>query len=460
MKFLNSIQSRITLSVWLFGLLMIQFNNWRNQYWLQERQYERMSQEAADTGSRLAGLLQHLTRRQQERAAELEMAYFSLSPDVDMGLVCNKEGVVTCATRMQWYQTNVQQTPLAEEWRRHADVLTTMKPAVEWDSAKRKLIVMFPFLETYENTSRAAVLIRYDATMALEQVNQDAWFESLRQAAVLLASCLLLWFALDELVTRRVQRLVHILREAATTPSLPGLLQGKDELSMISQEFAGAMAKLRAAENLVLEAAELERRKIGRDLHDDLCQRLSATKMKAAVMQGMFQADDGKIASLAGQVAEELSESTVIARGMAWGLAPVGIENHGLKDALENVLRFAEKSFQVRCTLDYSEVSPSLTGSAQELLFRIAQELVVNSCKHSKPGVLNITVRMEDTHVVLSVIHDGAAFSEPTEKNGHGMGLHLMSQRLRMLSATLERTVETGVRDFQIAIVRIPSKIP
>jgi len=335
-----------------------------------------------------------------------------------------------------------------------------MKPAVEWDSAKRKLIVMFPFLETYEPTSRAAVLIRYDATMALEQVKKDARFESLRQSAVLLASCFLLWFALDELVSRRVHRLVQILREAATTPSVPGVLQGKDELSMISQEFAGAMAKLRAAENMVLEAAELERRKIGRDLHDDLCQRLSATKMKAEVMQGMVQASEGRIATLAGQVAEELSESTVIARGMASGMAPVGIENQGLKDALENVLRFAEKSYQVRCTLDYSEVSSHLTGSAQELLFRIAQELVVNSCKHSKPVVLDITVRMEGSSVVLSVIHDGAAFSEPTKEHSHGMGLHLMSQRLRTLSATLERTVETGARDFQIAIVRIPSKIP
>lgn len=460
MNLLHSIQSRITLTVWLFGLLMIQFNNWRNQQWLLERQYERMSQEAADTGSRLAGLLQHLTRRQQERAAELEMAYVSLSPDVDMGLVCNKDGVVTCATRMQWFQMNVLQTPLADEWRRHVEVLTTMKPAVEWDTAKRKLVVMFPFLETYENSSRAAVLIRYDATMAFEQVSKDAWLESLRQAAVLLASCLLLWFALDELVTRRVHRLAQILRETASTSGLPRVLGGKDELSMISHEFAGAMAKLRAAEDMVLEAAELERRKIGRDLHDDLCQRLSATKMKAEVMQGMFKASDGRIVSLAGQVAEELAESTVIARGMAWGLSPVGIENHGLKDALENVLRFAEKSYQVRCSLDYSDVSLSLTGSAQELLFRIAQELVVNSCKHSKPGVLNITVRMEGKNVVLSVIHDGSSFSEPEEADTHGMGLHLMSQRLRMLSATLERTIETGERDFQIAIVRIPSKTP
>ncbi|MDI1313674.1 histidine kinase [Prosthecobacter sp.] len=460
MKLFRSIQSRITLSVLSFGLLMILLNNWRNQQWLKDRRLIRLEQESSETGSRLAGLLQHLSRKQQERAAELEMAYVSLSSDVDLGLVCNKEGVVSCSTHMQWKQMDVLNTPLADEWRRHASVLETMAPAIEWNAEKTRLVVMVPFFETYESSSRAAVLIRYDASLALVQVREEAWQESLRQAGVLLASCLLLWFALDELITRRVRRVVEILRAASSTDGLPTILEGHDELSMISKEFAGAVTKLRTAENMVLEAAEQERRKIGRDLHDDLCQRLSATKMKAGVVQGMIHEKDGKIANLAGQVAEELSESTVIARSMAWGLAPVGIENQGLKDALENVLRFAEKSYMVQCSLDYSDLSASLTGSSQELLFRIAQELVVNACKHSKPSVINITVRMEDTNVVLSVIHDGAGFTERTATDAHCMGLHLMSQRLRTLSATLERTIEKGERDFSIAIVRIPLKNP
>ncbi|MBB5033058.1 sensor histidine kinase [Prosthecobacter vanneervenii] len=459
MIFFRSIQSRITLSVLLFGLLMILFNNWRNKDWLTERQIERMTQEAADTGSRLAGLLQHLSRKQQERAAELEMSYVSLSPDVDLGLVCNKEGQVTCATHMQWYHMNVQQTPLAEEWRQHSSVLTSMEPAVEWDSEQKNLFVMVPFFETYETTSRAAVLIRYNSTLALERVSEEAWHESVRQAAVLLGSCMLLWFVLDELVTRRVRKVVDILRDASSGKGPPEVLKGKDELSLISREFAGTMEKLRIAENMVLEAAEQERRKIGKDVHDDLCQRLSATKMKAEVMRGMIKDSEGKIASLAGQVADELSESTVIARSMAWGLAPVSIEKHGLKDALENIIRFAEKSYNVRCSLDYTDVSSSLTNSSKELLFRIAQELVVNACKHSSPQVVSITVRTEDDHIVLSIIHDGSAFSEPAE-GGNGMGLHLLSQRLRTLSATLERTSETGTKDFQIAIVRIPLNNP
>lgn len=458
MNFFRSIQSRITLTVWLFGLLVILFNNWRNQQWLLDRRIERLELEATETGSRLAGLLQHLARKQQQRAAELEMAYVSLSPDVDLGLVCNKEGIVICATHMQWQKMDVQQTPLAAEWQRHVPMLDTMGTAFEWNATKTSLLVMVPFFETFESTSRAAVLIRYDATLAIAQVSEEAWHESLRQAGVLLASCLLLWFALDELITRRVRRVVDILRAASSKDGLPMTLEGNDELSMISREFAGAVTKLRRAENMVLEAAEQERRKIGRDLHDDICQRLSATKMKAEVVQGMIHEKDSKIARLAGQVAEELSESTVIARSMAWGLAPVGIENHGLKDALENVLRFAEKSYRAHCSLDYSDVSASLTGSSQELLFRIAQELVTNACKHSKPDVINISVRMEEDNVVLSVIHDGTPFSERVAAKGHGMGLHLMGQRLRTLSATLERTFEKGVRDFSISIVRIPPK--
>ncbi|WP_395750767.1 sensor histidine kinase [Prosthecobacter sp.] len=457
MNWFRSIQSRITASVWLFGLVIILFNNWRNQLWLANRQIDRMTQEAMDTGSRLAGLLQHLSRRQQERAAELEMAYVSLSPDVDLGLVCNKEGIVNCATHMRWFHMDVLQTPLAAEWRAHTAALANMEPAFQWDSDRKKLFVIVPFFETYEASSRAAVLIRYDATLALAKVSEEAWVESTRQTAVLLASSLLLWFVLHELVTRRVHRVVDILRSSISSDGMPRVLPGRDELSLISQEFAGAVDKLRIAENMVLDAAEKERRKIGRDLHDDLCQRLSATKMKAEVVLGMLPENDARVHELAEQMTAELAESTVIARGMAWGLSPVGIEGQGLKDGLENVCRFAEQSYDVRCSLDYTDVSAHLTGSAQELLFRIAQELVVNACKHSKPGHLTITLRMEGDQVVLSVIHDGAPFSEPEEPRGQGMGLHLMGQRLRSLSATLERTVEQGARDFSVAIVRIPS---
>ncbi|MCB1277098.1 histidine kinase [Prosthecobacter sp.] len=388
------------------------------------------------------------------------MSYVSLSPDVELGLVCDKQGVVNYSTQLQWRGMNVQSTPLGAAWKHFAHVLMTMEPVAAWDGEeKSKFVVMSPFFESYDPSSKAVVIIRYDATLATTQVREDAWHETRRQAGVLLALCLLLWFALDELVANRVRKVVEILRAAASREGPPKVLEGEDELSIISKEFAGAMEQLRVAENLVLDGAEQERRKIGRDLHDDLCQRLSATKMKAEVMLGVVEGHDEKSARLARQVAEELAESTVIARSMAWGLSPVGIERHGLKDAMEKMVRFAERSYQVKCSLDCANVNDYLSGSANELLFRIAQELVINACKHSSPSVMNVTIRMEGGEVLLSVIHDGKAFSEPPPGKERGMGLHLMGQRLRTLSATLERTVEKGEKDFSIATVRIPPNI-
>ena len=80
MKTPRSIQTRISLIVLLFGLLTIMLNQWRNQEWLVERRLDRLEHEAEDTSSRLSGMLQHLTRKRQERTAELELNYVSLSP--------------------------------------------------------------------------------------------------------------------------------------------------------------------------------------------------------------------------------------------------------------------------------------------------------------------------------------------------------------------------------------------
>lgn len=459
MKVSHSIQSRITLIVLLFGLVVIALNNWQNQKWLVERQLNRLEQEAADTGSRLSGLLQHLSRKQQERAAELEMAYVSLSADVELGVVCDRTGMVSCATQLQWRGMRVMETPLALEWRRVMPALESMDAVISWDDAKVNLIVIAPFYEGYDTTSKAAVLIRYNSTQAMVQVRAEALHESLRQAGVLLALSLLMWFALDELVTRRVRKLVNNLRAVGTNSAPPEVLPGNDELTTISQEFADTVTQLRTAENLVLNTAEQERRKIGRDLHDDLCQRLSAIKMRLEVMQGLIPDKDGKTAGLAQQVVEDLATTVVIARGMARGLSPVGLENHGLKDALEHVALLVERSYQVQCTVECADVHGHLPGGSQELLFRIAQELVVNACKHSNPRILNLSVRVEHDQIVLSVIHNGSPFNGADATNGSGgMGLHLMNQCLRTLSATLERTIKKGELDFSIATVRIPLK--
>lgn len=410
-------QRRIILIVLLFGGAMILLNNGRDQGWLVERRLQRLEQEAEDTASRLSGLLQHLTRRQQESAAELEMSYVALAPDVELGFICNLQGAIVYATKAHWRGLTVAQTTMAEDWPLVSRAFDSMNTLKSWDrgTGRRHLTVVAPFYESYDAESKSAVVIRYDATMAVLRSRAEATREALRQAIVLLALCLLLWFALDVLVVQ-----------------------------------------LRQAENMVLDIAEQERRKIGGDLHDDLCQRLTATKFKAELVRQLLPDASPKIAELSQQVAEELSESVVIARGMAHGLSPVGLEQYGLGDALEEVARLVTRTYGVACSVECEDVQEALPVSSQELVFRVAQELVVNAAKHSKPHSINVSLRKENDHMVLRVIQDGVPFDDKAGTKGRGMGLELIRQRLRTLAASMQRTVEDGNPKISIATVRIP----
>lgn len=410
-------QRRIILIVLLFGGAMILLNNGRDQGWLVERGLQRLEQEAEDTASRLSGLLQHLTRRQQESAAELEMSYLALAPNVEIGVICDLKGRIVYATKAHWRGRAIAQTAVAGDWPLISRAFASMNTLKAWDSetGRRHLTVVAPFYESYDAESKAAVVVRYDATRAVSNARAAATREALRQALVLMALCLLLWFALDVLVVQ-----------------------------------------LRQAENLVLDIAEQERRKIGGDLHDDLCQRLTATKFKAELVRELLPDASPKIAELSQQVADELSESVVIARGMAHGLSPVGLEQYGLGDALEELARLVERSYGLTCPVEVEDVQERLPVSAQELLFRVAQELVVNAAKHSKPQSIHVSLRTGGDHLVLSVIHDGIPFDDKTGGKGRGMGLELMRKRLHTLAATMQRTVEDGNPKISIATVRIP----
>lgn len=452
----RSLKGRITLMVLLFGVVTIILNHWWRGSQVTERRVARLQAEATDAATPLTGILQHLLRRGQERAAELEMSYAALSPRLELGVVCDRNGTVRLSTQMQWRGMNIQQTPLGADWPRIQQTLDSNDTVNVWSTDKNGLVVASRFYEGYDPSSKGAVIMRYDYTYELDQVRSYALHDSVTNVAVLAAICLLLWTALDELFIRRVVQMLEHFHGAATNGSHPHVLEGNDELAVISREFAKTVRQLREAEAHVLEAAEEARRKMGRELHDDLCQRLTATKLKAEVTHELILEENGRQADLTRQVAEELAESAIIARSIARGLSPMGFETTGLEDALMDTAAFVTRAYGSRCTIDYQPVHDRLSGSEQELLFRIAQELAVNAGKHSKPSSMTISTYLASDHIDLVVMHDGKPFQESTAPTRAGMGLHLLRQRLITLSATLERTTQSGPPEISIAKVRIP----
>lgn len=458
MKRPQSLKRRITLMMLLFGVLLILVNHWWTRSQVSERHLARLQVEATEAASPLSGIMQHLLRRKQLRAAELEMSYAALSPRLELGLVCDRNGRVIFSTQLQWRGLKMEETPLASDWPRIEQTLAANEAVNIWSTDEHGLVVAARFYEGYDAASKGMVVMRYDYTQELEQLRGDALHDFLAQVGVLVALCLLLWHVLDTLFLQRVAQMIEHFHGATTKGGTPDVLQGNDELALISQQFAQTVGQLRNAENMVLEAAEEERRRVGRELHDDLCQRITATKLKAEVVHELVPAEQEREVELTRQLAEELAESAVIARSIARGLSPVGLERDGLADALEDVALFVRKSYGASCSVTCEPVGGLLNDHAQELLFRIAQELAVNAGKHSKPTNISIDVKTVQGHVELTVEHDGKPFEEkPADATHKAMGLHLMKQRLLTLNARLERRTRTGPPEMSIAMVHIPA---
>ena len=189
-------------------------------------------------------------------------------------------------------------------------------------------------------------------------------------------------------------------------------------------------------ERRLLDTAEKERRRIGMDLHDDLCQRLAAALMKTGILQSALARIGSPQEALTNELAGDLAEATGIARGFARGLAPVGIEALGITASLSDLADFITRGFKVPCRVECSASDAALTGETATHIFRVAQELATNAAKHARPSWIEISFERAGDQARLVITHDGLTY-RPTSEESEGMGMHLVRQRLDALGASL-----------------------
>ena len=253
--------------------------------------------------------------------------------------------------------------------------------------------------------------------------------------------------AYDEL-ERRVNERTHELAEANET---------------LKAEIAERQRAEDARRELLMrlvDAQEEERRRISRELHDHLGQRM------AALMLGLKTLDadaHGGAAALPGLLnLQALADNlTSDLHALAWGLRPPALDDLGLHTALYNyVEEWAERA---RVTIDFH--SQALEGrrlphDIEITLYRIAQEALTNILKHARANHVSVVLEHVGEHVIAVIEDDGCGFDaegalKPSGR-GHKLGLLGMNERVSMLGGVLsiESTCGVGTSVF----VRIPLK--
>lgn len=189
-------------------------------------------------------------------------------------------------------------------------------------------------------------------------------------------------------------------------------------------------------EREVLQATEREQRRIGRDLHDDLCQQLTGIEYLSQTLAGElarhYPAATGRAKEIAGMIREVITRT----RGLARGLSPVQLETMGLPGALQELSRSSSKLFGIKCRFHCRRPFLNQGDAVSVHLYRIAQEAVGNAIKHGKASHVDIDVKHNQGELILSVSDNGVGIPERISKQ-QGMGLRVMQYRADVIGGTL-----------------------
>lgn len=210
-------------------------------------------------------------------------------------------------------------------------------------------------------------------------------------------------------------------------------VSGEDEVLGILRD----VTERKRLEKEILEISEWERRRIGQDLHDSLCQHLTGIALLSKVLEQKIAAKSFDEASNASEIVALIDQAITHTRGLARGLNPVGLEADGLMAALSELAYNVGKLFGISCHFMYDTPVLIYDNTIATHLYRITQEAVNNAIKHSKATDILISFHNKDGAITLTIKNNGFNFPEMIEKN-KGMGINIMKYRAGMIGASLD----------------------
>ena len=207
------------------------------------------------------------------------------------------------------------------------------------------------------------------------------------------------------------------------------------DLRAANKVLKDEMARRKGLEGEILEISDREQQRLGQELHDGLCQHLTAVAFMARSVAMRLKnhrvVDGGDLEKIAQLVNDAASDT----RNLSRALHRIDIDAAGLVDALRDLVD--REIWRIPCRL---EIKPSFHVENDIVageLYRIAREAVINANKHSQAREIAIRLERVENEMVLRVIDDGTGFpSEP--KSNRGLGAHIMGHRARLIGARLE----------------------
>ncbi len=216
-------------------------------------------------------------------------------------------------------------------------------------------------------------------------------------------------------------------------------------------EVARARGELQQLSARLISTQEEERRRLSRELHDEVGQTMSALLVELSNLAAKTPPETQAVVLRLRGLAET---SVGVIRNMALLLRPSMLDDLGLVPALRWQAREMSRRTGIRVRVAAEGVPDELPDEHRTCVYRVTQEALTNAARHSHAEGVRVSVRLEENRLRVMVQDDGRGFDPSIEK---GMGLMGMEERVKALGGVFRVDSEPGGGAIVSALIPLPA---
>jgi PAS domain S-box-containing protein len=225
-------------------------------------------------------------------------------------------------------------------------------------------------------------------------------------------------------------------------------------LRLVEKRLEDSHAQLRALAARLEAVREEERKRIARDIHDEMGQHLTALRMGVSMLRMKYGASAPAILQDLRELNMLVDKTIEVARHTAASLRPAPLDL-GIMSALEWLVAEFTRSTGLPCTLEADEADLQLDDKRSTAIFRIAQESLTNIGRHANASRATLRLVRQGRDLLLEVRDDGKGF-DPTASRPNSLGIVGMRERALMLGGEL--LISSAPDRSTVVMARIPSR--
>jgi PAS domain S-box-containing protein len=225
-------------------------------------------------------------------------------------------------------------------------------------------------------------------------------------------------------------------------------LRGRAEQQRAEEALKDSEHELRLLTTRILSIQEEERRRVARELHDELGQALTVLKINLVAIEDKLAPDQQPLKANCEHMLSYIDTVIENVRRLSWDLSPSSLEDLGLSAALGYLVDETCRNHNMQSAVVMDEIDHLFPPEIQINIYRIFQESLTNVVKHARASLVSVDVKRQDGQVSFMIQDNGRGFNLGQAMSGkaatRSLGLTAMNERVLMAHGALQISSRRG----------------